>query len=276
VREQTAALQEDGFPAELVEEDALPGPLRRPGRAGCFVDHDAGMQPARWIRGLARGAEARGVRIVEGTPVQGPVQAGAPLVTPHGRVHAERVVVAADGALPGLVPQVADRVRCRRLHMLATAPVDSGYDVEPLVYSRWGYEYHQLRPDRRLTLGGFSDLDGSASYTSVEEPSGAVHERLERYLHEELGVRAPVTHRWIGLVGYSTDQRPYAGELPGAGGRLYVLGGYSGSGNLNGFVAGRIVAELIAESRSDDADLYDPTRDAQAVERPGSGRPAYL
>jgi glycine/D-amino acid oxidase-like deaminating enzyme len=207
IRDQVAALREDGFPAELVEEDDVPAPLRRPGRVGCFVDHDCGMQPARWIRGLARGLEARGVRIFEGTPVQGPVEPGRPVRTATGTVTADKVVVAADGALPDLVPQLEGGVRCRRLHMVATEPVEASYDVQPLVYARWGFEYHQLRPDRRVTLGGFSDLDGKGSYTTVEEANPKVHQRLERYLREELGVDAAVTHRWVGLVGYSADQR---------------------------------------------------------------------
>ena len=39
-----------------------------------------------------------------------------------------------------------------------------------------------------------------------------------------------------------------------------MLGGYNGTGNLNGFVAGRIVAELIARGSAPDADLYDTGR----------------
>ena len=40
-----------------------------------------------------------------------------------GTVHAQRVVVAADGALPQLVPYYAPAVRTKRLHMVATAPL---------------------------------------------------------------------------------------------------------------------------------------------------------
>jgi gamma-glutamylputrescine oxidase len=272
IRDQVRALQEDGFPADLVEEADLPEPLRRPGRAGCFVNHDFGMQPAHWMRGLARGLEARGVRIFEHSRVEGPVEPGEPLnIAGGGTVTAERVVVASDGALPDLVPQFRGRVLTRRLHMLATEPVGPGYDVEPLIYSRWGFEYHQLRPDRRITLGGFSDLDAKDSYTSVEEGNPTVHERLERYLQEELGVDAAVTHRWVGIVGYSADQRAFAGEAPGSDGRLFVAGGYSGSGNLNGFASGRIVAELVADGHSPDADLYDTSRPRAEVVRPHYG-----
>jgi glycine/D-amino acid oxidase-like deaminating enzyme len=264
VRDHAQALREDGFPGELLEGDDVPAPLRRRGRVALVTPHDAGLQPARWVRALARGAEARGVRILEGTPVTAPVAAeptgGFRLRTPHGVVHAERVVVACDGALPSLVPAYAEAVRCRRLHMLATAPLPEGVGYHQPVYSRWGYEYHQRLPDGRLAIGGYSDLDGQASYTTAEQRSPAVEERLLRHLDEELGIVSPeITHRWIGLVGYTADQRPYAGAVPGVEG-LYVLGGYSGTGNVVGFVSGRIVAEAVARGSSPDADLFDAAR----------------
>jgi gamma-glutamylputrescine oxidase len=264
--EDLEALHEDGFPAELVTGDDLPAELRGPGRSGYITAEDCAVQPARWIRAFADGAEALGTRIFEHTPVAAPLGArdGASFVlqTPRGRVRAERLVVAADGALPILVPAVGANVRSKRLHMVATAPTDARL-AQQLVYSRWGYEYHHQTREGRVALGGYSDIDGTDgadSYTEREEPSPVVMWRLERHLREELGVEAPVTHRWVGLVGYGPpDERPLAGPVAGEDG-LFVLGGYNGTGNLNGFVAGRIVAELIARGSAPDADLYDSGR----------------
>ena len=97
------------------------------------------------------------------------------------------------------------------------------------------------------------------SYTTREEPSPAIHARLEEFLRDDLGVAAPVTHRWVGLVGYSRDERAFVGAVPGHDG-LYVAGGYNGTGNLNGFTAGRILSELLATGESADAHLYDSAR----------------
>ncbi len=41
---------------------------------------------------------------------------------------------------------------------------------------------------------------------------------------------------------------------------LFVAGGYNGTGNLNGFTAGRILSELLATGESADARLYDSAR----------------
>ena len=223
------ALHEDGFPAERVAGDDLPPILRRSGSVGCLTAHDGALQPARWIRTLALAAERAGARICEGSPVEAPVPAPGEreLRSPGGAVRARHVVVAADGALPRLVPEYGDRVRSRRLHMVATAPLRERL-LDGVVYARWGLEYFRQTLDGRLAVGGFGDLDGAASYTDVEEGSPAVWARLEQYVRDDLGLgHAEVTHRWVGVVGY---------------------------------VAGNAVAERIATGRSEDVGLFAADR----------------
>lgn len=235
VRRQVVALSEDGFPAQLVDP---PPALRRSFLNACLTAHDGALQPARWIRALARAAEQAGARIHEHTEVRAPVSAGE-AVTPGGTVRAGHLIVAADGALPALVPGVP--VRARRLHMIATDPLPERI-VDCPVYARWGHEYFQQPPDGRLLAGGFSDLDGEGSYTDRDEGSTAVWERIERYLGEDLGVTAPITHRWVGTVGYSDSGLPVVESVDG----VYVAGGYSGHGNVLGYVAGQQLADLVA------------------------------
>jgi glycine/D-amino acid oxidase-like deaminating enzyme len=237
VRRHVDALREDGFAADYVERAELEPALRRVGHAGCLVDHDGALQPAHWIRALATDAERAGARIYENTRGS----AGHPVKAAH-------TVIAGDAASAALVATV----KARRLHMIATAPLPERV-VHTLVYARYGYEYFQQTPDGRIALGGFSDLDGQASYTDVEQGNAAVWQRLERYLHEELSLpEAEITHRWVGVVGFSEEDRPFAGQVEDG---LYALGGYSGTGNLIGFIAGRAVAEKIATGESSDLDL---------------------
>jgi gamma-glutamylputrescine oxidase len=106
-----------------------------------------------------------------------------------------------------------------------------------------------------VTLGCFSDLDGAASWTDREESNAAVKARLDEYLRDDLLVRADVTHRWVGLVGYADEPLPTVGA---ARDRLYAVGGYNGTGHVQGFVGARIVSELIVECASRDAWLYQP------------------
>ena len=228
-----------------------------------MTDHDGSVHPVRWLTALAGALVDRDVTIVEGVRVTRPIGTRtdgqlADVDTTHGTVRARAVVVAADGGLGGLVPEFAERVRARRLHMVATAPLASVHVAHP-VSARYGYEYHQQLPDGRVVLGGFSDLDGIASYTEREQANPVVHDRLADYLFDDLGIDAPITHRWVGIVGYTDDRRPYIGAVPDHPG-LYVMGGYCGTGNLTAWVGGRIVADLIATGSSADADMFDPSR----------------
>jgi gamma-glutamylputrescine oxidase len=243
VRRHAAALAEDGFPAKLLERDELPRALRRSALNGCLTEHDGSLHPARWIRALAGDADRTGVRIFEASGVEAPVD-GAAVKTSGGSVRAEHVIVAADGWLPSLVPGYAGRVHARRLHMVATEPLGERV-VDQLVYARWGYEYFQQRPDGRILAGGFGDVDGPASYTDQPGGEPAIWGRVERYLREDIGVEAAITHRWTGTVGYSEERRPFVGPVPGRPG-LWVAGGYSGTGNVPGFLAGRELADMVA------------------------------
>jgi glycine/D-amino acid oxidase-like deaminating enzyme len=139
--------------------------------------------------------------------------------------------------------------------MLATAP--AGRPVLPCpVYARYGHEYVQQTPDGRIALGGFSDLDGEASWTDEATPSAAVQARLDRWLAEELDVRGEVTHRWAGIVGYAQDPLPRCGPVPGTDGRVLALGGYNGTGHVQAWVASGVVADLVTAGTSPAAGLY--------------------
>jgi gamma-glutamylputrescine oxidase len=247
VRRHAAALEEDGFPAQLLERHDLPRALQGSAWNACLTDHDGALQPARWIRALATHAERAGVRICDGSEVRAPVE-GTRVELEAGSVRAGNVIVAADGALPRLVPSYEGRVRARRLHMVATEPLPERI-VDQLVYARWGYEYFQQRPDGRLLAGGFGDLDGEASYTDSGDGDPRIWDRIERWLREDVGVEAPITHRWTGTVGYSEERRPFVGAVPGRPG-LWVAGGYSGTGNVPGFLAGLEVADMIAGAKA--------------------------
>jgi glycine/D-amino acid oxidase-like deaminating enzyme len=54
-------------------------------------------------------------------------------------------------------------------------------------------------------------------------------------------VTASVTHRWAAAVSYTGNGLPVIAE---ARPRVWALGGYCGTGNLVGAVAGRAVAHI--------------------------------
>ena len=225
-----AALADDGFPAEPYE-----GPEGR----GLLLPSDGVTNPLERCRGLARQALAGGARLHEATAA---ADVRGDLVTTHrGRIRCSRVIVAVDGNLEALLPELAATVRTARCQMLATAPAPEVAIPRP-VYVRWGYDYYQQLPDGRVALGGFRDRFEDDEWIDVDDPTDAVQAELERFLRDGLGVTAPVTHRWAGSIAFTHNGLPVVEEVrPG----VAAVGAYSGTGNLLGpILARRAVAHL--------------------------------
>jgi hypothetical protein len=54
------------------------------------------------------------------------------------------------------------------------------------------------------------------------------------------------THQWTGIMGFSRDNLPWVGEVPGSAG-LFVLAGYTGHGMPNAWLCGKSVATMVLE-----------------------------
>jgi gamma-glutamylputrescine oxidase len=237
---QLDAMRADDLPVEPYE-----GPEGR----GLLFPVDGAFQPRLRALRLAERAEAGGARLFERTPAV--EVAGDEVRTPAGRVRCGSVIVAVDGRLEALLPEVGDRVRTARLQMLATAPTDEVRLPRP-VYARWGYEYWQQLPDGSIALGGFRDHAGDEEWTHDATPSPRVQDLLERFLREDIGVRAPITHRWAASVGYAASGLPLLDEVrPG----VWAAGGYSGTGNVVGALCGRAAAEYVVRGASETGSL---------------------
>ncbi|WP_375491784.1 NAD(P)/FAD-dependent oxidoreductase [uncultured Jatrophihabitans sp.] len=205
--------------------------------AGLFLPDDAAVNPA--VRALALALPLTQVAALhERTPVTS-VRAGT-VDTPHGTVSAGVVIVAVDGRLEIVLPQLRGRVRTSRLQMLATEPVRPGRLPCP-VYCRWGYDYAQQLPDGRMFVGGGRDLFVEDEWGTRTQPSAAVQHYLDGVAAQLAGEPVTVTHRWAASAAFTADSRALCTEVdPG----VVAVGGYSGHGNLVGPVAARAAVAL--------------------------------
>jgi glycine/D-amino acid oxidase-like deaminating enzyme len=238
--EHRAELNSDGFQARAYE-----GPEGR----GVLLPDDGATNPLARARRLATTALAVGAQLYERSPVT--ALTGSEVTAAGGRVRCSRVVVAVDGGLEVLLPELADRVRTARLQMLATAPTDEVAVPRP-VYARWGNDYWQQLPDGRIALGGQRDRFVDDEWTTNGTPTDQVQAALEQILRRQLRVTAPVTHRWAASAGFTADVAPVLDEVRP---HVFAVGGYSGTGNVLGSIYGRAAAQLAVTGRSDLADL---------------------
>ncbi|MDV6261852.1 NAD(P)/FAD-dependent oxidoreductase [Rhodococcoides yunnanense] len=204
---------------------------------GIFLPDDAVMNPARRAVGMAAALAGR-ARLHEYTPAVG-IEPGA-VTTPTGVIRCDLILVAVDGRLECVLPQLDGRVRTARLQMLATDPVAPGRLPCP-VYGRWGYDYAQQDASGRMYVGGGRDLFAEEEWTFSGEPTARVQNYLGSLAELFAGEPVSVNARWAASVGFTADGRPLCCYVDDG---VIAFGGYNGTGNLVGPVAARAAVAL--------------------------------
>ncbi|MGB2875263.1 MAG: FAD-dependent oxidoreductase [Gaiellaceae bacterium] len=239
------ALKKDGFAVEW--RDDLPKPLVGRYEGGIFHPVDGSLQPARWVRRLAARAAAAGAELRENDRVES-----------LAALDADQVVLATDGYTHGLMQELDDAVTPTRGQVVVTEPLPRSLFPCPH-YARYGYDYWQQMPDRRLVVGGRRDKALEHEQTADETTTPAIQEQLDRFVRELTGSSPRITRRWAGIFGVTADRLPLAGPVPGREG-VWVACGYSGHGNVLGLACGELVAQAILGQPPQELELFDPAR----------------
>ena len=245
LRFEAEALERDGFAVQWLEP--LPEPLRGVFAGGFRQPGDGALHPARWVRQLAAAAAEAGAEILERSAVDSVAE-----------LQAAHVVIATDGYTRGLVPELDAAIRPTRGQMVVTEPLEAMLFPCPH-YARYGHDYWQQLPDRRLVLGGHRDAGLEAEWTAEEAVTDVVQERIDASIQRLTGSQPAVEHRWAGIWGTTSDALPLAGPCPGRPG-VWVAAGYSGHGNVLGFACGELVARAVAGDSPPELSLFDPAR----------------
>jgi glycine/D-amino acid oxidase-like deaminating enzyme len=126
-------------------------------------------------------------------------------------------------------------------------------------YARHGFDYWQQLADGRIVLGGFRDFSILTEMTDEEITTEAIQEALDAFLVELLGYLPEVTHRWAGIFGLTQDLLPLVGRVPSRDG-TWIAAGYSGHGNVLGFMCGELVASALQGREDPLLELFAPAR----------------
>jgi glycine/D-amino acid oxidase-like deaminating enzyme len=268
IQESGAALRREGFAFELLDRDALQrhvdAPLPKRFLGALFNPETLLVNPAKLNNGIVRGALERGAHLALGVEVHGLAEqdSGVTVRTNRGEINARYAVLATNAWSPQIAPFLVERIAPVRGQIFATAPA-------PRIFRRamsanQGYEYWSQRRDGRIILGGarWAAADRDEGYYA-EELNPTIQDALVRFLVESFpalaGVR--VERRWSGIMGFSRDGYPLIGRLPGNG-RLLVAAGFTGHGGPYFAVAGKSIAELIVDGRSEEPlHAYAPERE---------------
>lgn len=235
-REHLALLRQGPFPATWYD-----GPLG----SGVLIPDDAVIDPLARCRLEAADVVAHGARLFEHSKAEW-LSTGI-VETAQGVVRCRLTIVAVDGALSVVLPELSDRVWPMRLQMLASAPHRAGV-LPYAVSARWGWDYAQQLPGGTIALGGCRDAGGDAERTTDTDVTDVVQGALQNRFREITGVEPDVTYRWAATAGYTADGLPVLGEVRRG---VWATGGYCGTGNLFGAACGRALAEVALGLASD-------------------------
>lgn len=230
--------------AEGLTREPFQDLVRSPHYQGGLIDWGAGhIHPLRYALGLAKAAEAAGVRIFERSAVTEIDRTDpAILYTDHGEVRARHVILAANGYLPkGLAPKVSARTMPLNSFIAATAPLGDRADEVltkdiAVADSKFVVNYFRLSEDKRLLFGGRENY--TIGFPTNIEP--ALRHRLETMFPQLKDVR--FDYVWGGTLGITPYRLPLVTKVAP---NILSAGGFSGHGvALSGF-AGKIMADAV-------------------------------
>jgi gamma-glutamylputrescine oxidase len=211
---------------------------------GALVDHSGGhLHPLNLVLGQAAAFESMGGVIYEQTPLV-KLEHGSPVTlrTPEGEVNAERVVMAGNAYLSGVLPELEGKSMPCGTQVITTEPLDeaqakevlpNGMAVEDCNYL---LDYYRLTRDNRLIYGGGVNYGG-------EDPAdieALIRPKLEKTFPQLKGVK--IDYAWSGTFLMTLNRLPQLGVLND---NVYFAQGYSGHGVTCTHLAGRLIAEVM-------------------------------
>jgi glycine/D-amino acid oxidase-like deaminating enzyme len=243
-------------PAALLSSTAVEGAgaLRSRGNAQC--------DPYRACLALLKASSQNGARIFEHSRVTrvSRTKTGVTVRTSRGRVSASRVIIATGYATPDFKP-LAGRFEMKHTYVLATRPVDGrerrkiGVGNVLLWDTERPYHYVRWTDDGRLLLGGGDRplVSPARRRQAFADGTMQLHEEFLQLLPALKDI--PLVRAWEGLFAMTPDGLPYIGTHRRYPRHLFALG-YGGNGMTFGFLAARLLLDVIRGVANPDLELF--------------------
>jgi glycine/D-amino acid oxidase-like deaminating enzyme len=215
---------------------------------GVLVDErSGGLNPARYVQGLAAAARRGGVTIAAGVGVTSlERQPGKWRVrTTAGDVETRDLLVATNGYTDGAAPALQRRFVPIGSYIIATAPIAERIASTLLPRRRMAFDsknflfYFRVTTDRRLLFGGRAEF-GRPSADTTRRAAALLRKGMKTVFPDLAGVA--IDYAWGGNVAFTRDQMPRAGRLD----QLNYAGGYCGHGVAMSTYLGEQIARRIA------------------------------
>lgn len=209
-----------------------------------------GLNPRKYLFGLASAAESQGARLFQKTAAESirKTKAGFEVQTGTGLIRAANVLICTNGYSSEDVPQwLSGRYMPAQSTVLVTQPLSEpelqaqGWTSDQMCYdTRNLLHYFRLMPDRRFLFGMRGGLRSSPKAEAAIRRTA--QQDFRRMFPEWADVE--VSHMWSGMVCLSRNLTPYAGPVPNQSG-IFAAFAYHGNGVAMGTYCGRALARMV-------------------------------
>lgn len=225
--------KEFNHPVRVIPKSELQAEIGSPLYHGGLVDDlSAGVNPARYVAGLAQAAQRAGAIVCAGTRVTKLERHEAcwRIQTARGVVSAQQVFVATSGYTGAATPALRKKIIPIGSFIIATDPLPEplAHEVSPrdrMMFDSKNFLYYfRLTPDRRMLFGGRAAFFPET--TSTVRDSAKILQAGMVSVYPQLRDIA-VKFVWGGTLDFAFDLMPHAGRSETG---LYYALGYAGHG----------------------------------------------
>jgi glycine/D-amino acid oxidase-like deaminating enzyme len=156
----------------------------------------------------------------------------------------DAVILATNAYSSLLNPYFSEKILPTRGQILTTSAVPAF--MEGPCYANFVLDYFRQLPTGQVIIGGFRQLQKEVETGFSDETSPLIQQALEEFLAKHIPkvANAQITHRWSGIMGFSSDGDPMIGSLP-SDNQVFFLGGFTAHGLGLAFHAGKCLTDLI-------------------------------
>jgi glycine/D-amino acid oxidase-like deaminating enzyme len=224
---------------------------------GGMVDEvSAGLNPAKYVAGLAQAATKAGATIFEHTRVQKIERQDHEgvmrwrVTTSRGALWAREVFVGTSGYTGSATPSLRKKLIPIGSYIITTEvlPEFLARELSPrnrMIYDSKNYlYYYRLTPDRRMLFGGRAAFFPETG-DSIRKSAEILRRGMIDVYPQLRDVK--VEYVWGGTLDFAFDIMPHAGQLDG----IYYAVGYAGHGVAMATWQGQQMAHMIAGEKPD-------------------------
>ena len=221
-KEQEILAQVADYETRLVPPEEAASELASGSYHGLLVnERSAGLQPAKFVQGMALAADRAGADIHEGARV-----IGVERISPHngsrftvrterGELSTKEVLLAANAWVGEIVPQFRKRVFPAESYIIATEPLPEDLAKRLIPNPRVVYDtknmvaFYMLSRENRMVWGGEGTATGLRPKWNIE----MLRRGMLRVFPELED--AAIEYYWGGTMGLTLDRNVHAGQVDG-------------------------------------------------------------